>query len=453
MREGSDPAASAAPVPGQSCDPANVPPFSFVRPERNHPLRASLSSEMHVRKMPHVPAPARILQIVMLTSPQDVLDSLDLLNRHFAPEGLPPVRNIRFLTRPFGALSFAWERHAEFMTYTFIARGHDGELFDLAPFAAVTDWVAALPGSIIRSSHISLVRNAPSDPVIQSNFAFDDLIISDAAHGKARLWSDFRLHPDGCGRLLIHDRGMTGIEASQLLQRVLELGNYRKMALLGLPEAQAATPAITALEKELTAITMQVAQAETDDSRILDQLTALSASLAQIAASTRYRMSATRAYSEICIERIRRLAVAPVEGYRSFDDFTERRLLPAMRSCEAFSRRIDDLSRQAAWTSGLLRTRVDTALARRNRDLLASMDRRTGLQLQLQHTVEGLSVFAISYYALGLWHHLEEAVGHLGFHLPQITDALLIPVIIFVVWRSVHHLKKPGNRPAADTRE
>jgi len=426
MREGSDPTISSNP---------------FILPERNHPLRASLSTEMHVRKMPHVLAPARVLQIVMLTSAQDARASLDLLSRHFAADGPPLAEDIRFLTRPFGALSFAWERHAEFMTYTFIAPGHEGELFDLAPFAPVTDWIATLPGSIIRSSHISLVRHEPSETTIHAHFAFDDLIISDAAHGKARLWSDFRLHPDGCGRLLIHDRGMTGIEASQLLQRVLELGNYRKMALLGLPEAQAATPAITALEKELTAITMQVAQADNDDGDVLEQLMALSASLAQIAASTRYRMSATRAYAEICIDRIRRLAVSPVEGYRSFDDFTERRLLPAMRSCEAFSRRIDDLSRQAAWTSGLLRTRVDTALARRNRDLLASMDRRTGLQLRLQHTVEGLSVFAISYYALNLLHHLEEALGHAGLHLPEMTDALLIPVLIFVVWRSVHHLK------------
>lgn len=424
--------------------------FSFLHPERDHPLRASLSTEMHVRKMPHVHAPARVLQLVMLTSPQDVVSSLEQLSLRFAPDGPALPADLRFLTRPLGTLSFAWERHAEFMTYTFIAPGHQGELFDLAPFAEVADWANALPGRIIRSSHISLIAQEPTDAVIHANFAFDDLIISDAAHGKARLWSDFRLHPDGFGRLLIHDRGMSGIEASQLLQRVLELGNYRKMALLGLPEAQAATPAITALEKELTAITMQVAQADTDDGQILDQLTALSASLAQIAASTRYRMSATRAYAEICIERIRRLAVSPVEGYRSFDDFTERRLLPAMRSCEAFSRRIDDLSRQAAWTSGLLRTRVDTALARRNRDLLASMDRRTGLQLRLQHTVEGLSVFAISYYALSLWHHLEEALGHLGVHLPEMTDALLIPVVIFIVWRSVHHLKKTKRDPGAD---
>src|SRR3546814_11110733 len=72
------------------------------------------------------------------------------------------------------------------------------------------------------------------------------------------------------------------------------------------------------------------------------------------------------------------------------------------------------LAQRTAWTSAVLRTRVDTARARRNRVLLASMDRRTALQLRLQHTVEGLSVVAISYYALGLWHHLKDALEKIG---------------------------------------
>jgi uncharacterized membrane-anchored protein len=49
-----------------------------------------------------------------------------------------------------------------------------------------------------------------------------------------------------------------------------------------------------------------------------------------------------------------------------------------------------------------MRTRVETALTAQNRDLLASMDRRASIQLRLQETVEGLSVVAISYYAVGL---------------------------------------------------
>lgn len=138
----------------------------------------------------------------------------------------------------------------------------------------------------------------------------------------------------------------------------------------------------------------------------------------------------------------------PVRGYRSLDDFTERRLLPAMRTCDAFTRRLEDLAQRTAWTSALLRTRVDTALARRNRDLLASMDRRTGLQLRLQHTVEGLSVVAISYYALGLWHHLKEALEHQGLHLPGWVDILLFPATIAAVFLGIRQIRKAKKPPA-----
>jgi uncharacterized membrane-anchored protein len=118
-----------------------------------------------------------------------------------------------------------------------------------------------------------------------------------------------------------------------------------------------------------------------------------------------------------------------------------------MRTCDAFGRRLDDLSQRVAWTSAMLRTRVDTALARRNRDLLASMDRRTGLQLRLQHTVEGLSVVAISYYALGLWHYLKEAIEHQGEHLPGWIDLALIPAIVVAVFLGMKQLRKVKRPP------
>jgi uncharacterized membrane-anchored protein len=334
------------------------------------------------------------------------------------------------------------------MTYSFLAPEEGVTLFDLAPFDEVPRWMAEIRGRIIRSTQIAMVRDEPPPAAIAAHFANDDLIVSDVAEGQARIWSDFRLHEDGFGRLLIHDKGLQGGESSQLVQRLQELGNYRKIALLGLPEAQKATPLLNGLEQRLTAITSRVAQKEADADQVLEQLSALSAELAEIMAQTRYRMSATQAYAEICRDRIRRLAVAPVRGYRSLDDFTERRLLPAMRTCDAFTRRLEDLAQRAAWTSALLRTRIDTALARRNRDLLASMDRRTGLQLRLQHTVEGLSVVAISYYALGLWHHLKEALELQGLHLPGWVDIALFPATIVTVFLGIGQIRKVKRLPS-----
>lgn len=422
-------------------------PFAALS-QRAHPLRASLSREMHIRGLPRFDAPGNALQFVLLVDEQQATDSVAVLTDLLLPHGVMPQPGDRFITARLNDLHFSWERHTEFMTYSFLAPVQGGTLFDLSPFGDIPGWMAQLPGRIIRSTHIAMVMDEPSPATVARHFATDDLIISDIADGHARIWSDFRLHTDGFGRLLIHDKGLQGGESSQLVQRLQELGNYRKIALLGLPEAQQATPLLTTLEQRLTAITSRVAQKDTDADQVLEQLSALSAELAEIMARTRYRMSATQAYAEICRDRIRRLAVVPVRGYRSLDDFTERRLLPAMRTCDAFTRRLEDLAQRTAWTSALLRTRVDTALARRNRDLLASMDRRTGLQLRLQHTVEGLSVVAISYYALGLWHHLKEALEHQGLHLPGWVDIALFPVTIVAVFFGIRQIRKVKRLPA-----
>ncbi|MEC3948895.1 DUF3422 domain-containing protein [Sphingobium sp. HWE2-09] len=414
--------------------------------QRSHPLRASLSREMHVRKMPRLDTPARIVQFMMIVDDAEAQDSVVALRDLLPPEIPSPDASDRFFACRIGLLGFSWERHSEFITYSFIADG-DGAPFDLTPFQPVAHWIARLPGRIIRSTQIALTGDEPSAATTAAHFASDDLIISDIAQGRARIWCDFRLHDNGFGRLLIQDRGLQGAEAALLVQRLQELGNYRKIALLGLPEAQQATPILATLEQRLTEITARVAQPQADADAVLEDLSSLSAELAHIVARTRYRMSATRAYAELCFDRIRRLEVAPVRGYRSLDDFTERRLLPAMRTCDAFGRRLDDLSQRVAWTSAMLRTRVDTALARRNRDLLASMDRRTGLQLRLQHTVEGLSVVAISYYAFGLWHYLKEAIEHQGGHLPGWIDLALIPAIVVAVFLGMKQLRKVKRPP------
>ncbi|WP_311268385.1 DUF3422 domain-containing protein [Sphingobium sp. WCS2017Hpa-17] len=414
--------------------------------QRSHALRASLSREMHVRKMPRMDTPARAVQVMMIVNEQQARDSIAALHNLLPLDGPSPDSADRFFACRIGALGFSWERHSEFITYSFIADGY-GEPFDLSPFTLVAHWIDRLPGEIIRSTQIALTQQEPTNMTVATCFMADDLTISDVAQGRARVWADFRLHDNGFGRLLVHDRGLEGAEASLLVQRLQELGNYRKIALLGLPEAQQATPLLATLEQRLTDVTTSVAEPQADADAVLETLSSLSAELAQIVARTRYRMSATHAYAELCFDRIRRLEVAQVRGYRSLDDFTERRLLPAMRTCDAFGRRLEDLSQRIAWTSAMLRTRVDTALARRNRDLLASMDRRTGLQLRLQHTVEGLSVVAISYYALGLWHHIKEAIEHQGAHLPGWIDLALIPAIIAAVFLGLRQIKKVKRPP------
>ena len=409
----------------------------------SHALRASLSEEMHVRRLPRFAAPCRLMQIVTVLGEEAVHDArghIESLSR--TGRVLVPIAS-KYAVLALGALTLVWERHTEFATYTLLSPGAFDTPFDAARFepqlAAI---LARMPGEIVRATQIALVAAGIPDPTPDDRtawFADAPTVLCSVADGTARVISDFRLHPDGYGRLLVLDRDLAGDEAAQLVQRLQELGNYRNMALLGLPLAQRLTPTVSGLETRLAELTRAVSERRTQDDALLDELTFLSAELARLVAETRYRMSATRAYAQLSMDRLAALKVGSVRGHQSLTDFTERRLIPAVRTCDSFSARLEDLSQRAAWTSELLRTRIDIALAKQNRDLLTSMDRRTHLQLRLQQAVEGLSVVAISYYLVALLGYVIKSVPGIRHDWAM---AAAVPVVLLGVTLALIRLRK-----------
>ena len=73
--------------------------------------------------------------------------------------------------------------------------------------------------------------------------------------------------------------------------------------------------------------------------------------------------------------------------------------------------------------------------------LLESMDRRADLALRLQHTVEGLSVVAISYYAVSLVSYLLYPLTQAGISKGMLTAIVTVPVIL-AVWFGVRQIRK-----------
>ena len=410
---------------------------------RNHPLRAALSEEMHLRRLPTFATPYRLVQIVTVLGEAGTIDA-----RAHIDTIAKSAREIVAIWAKYGVLAIdkftlVWERHTEFATYTLLCPGEEEASFDPELFEpAMSMLLAGMPGEIIRATQIALVADPSRDRIpkaLEQWFATEAIVACDVADGLARIMSDFRLNPDGFGRLLVLDRGLERDEPAQLVLRLQELGNYRNMALLGLPLAQQLTPMVTSLESRLAELTHDVSERTSEDDELLDELTFLSAELARLAAETRYRMSATRAYAQLSKDRLDSLCIVPIRGFQSLADFTERRLMPAVRTCDSFSARIDDLLQRAAWTSELLRTRIDIALAKQNRDLLTSMDGRTDLQLRLQQTVEGLSVVAISYYLVALVNYVLAAIPGLRRDLAL---AVSVPIVLIIVALSLWRLRR-----------
>jgi uncharacterized membrane-anchored protein len=118
-----------------------------------------------------------------------------------------------------------------------------------------------------------------------------------------------------------------------------------------------------------------------------------------------------------------------------------RRFDPAMRTCRSSKARLDELSARAERAANLLRTRVDVENQEQSTEVLHQMDRRAAMQLRLQETVEGLSVVAISYYAVNLAAGLVAPLGErVGISKATMLALLTLPVI-GLVWYMVRRIR------------
>ena len=146
-------------------------------------------------------------------------------------------------------------------------------------------------------------------------------------------------------------------------------------------------------------------------------------------------MDATRAYFALVRRRIERLWEERLERLQTIDEFMERRLAPAMQTCETAARRLNSLSRRLARASDLLRTQVDVALQEQNRDLLLSMDRRARLQSRLQRTLEVISMVALTYYLAVLLMTILKAVKAAGVPLDvELVAGAATPFLLGIIW-------------------
>jgi uncharacterized membrane-anchored protein len=140
---------------------------------------------------------------------------------------------------------------------------------------------------------------------------------------------------------------------------------------------------------------------------------------------------------------LEQLTPRSLPAFQSLTDFTERRMLPALRTCASFTQRLDTLSARIEQASNLLRTRVDLQLQDQNASMLASMDKSTTRQVELQHLVEGLSSIAMTYYAIGLIGFVLKGVHGWWPVSVELGMALsVVPVFFTIRWIVQRRLKK-----------
>ncbi len=413
-----------------------------------HPLRAAILGEVHARPFTAIATPRRLIHFAFATPGEAGRKDRAALAAYCGRAKLEPLDAVaRHHRVAVGDVTLRWEQHSEFTTYTFEMASPAGQPFypDAASLAGAMA-IVPQPGPLLVALDLNLVRDDPKKPAaVDTLFDHASLAVAENSDGTALFATDFQPGPTGFVRIIVLDRGLGAERAGAIVQRIVEVETYRTLALLGLPEAQRLSPSIGRIETRLAELTEQMQRAEglSDNQRLLNELTALAADLEAGAGASHYRFGASRAYHEIVELRLATIGERKAGVYPTWSSFLARRLTPAMRTCVTTEERQSTLSQRLARAANLLRTRVDVELERQNRDLLKSMNERTRLQLRLQTTVEGLSVAAVSYYVVGLFHYIAEGAHARGLPVDvTLATALFVPVAVLTIWLVVRGIRK-----------
>lgn len=415
-----------------------------------HPLRQRLNNEFHAR--PSTPLTGAVLVSHLVfkhsaTTGEIERENLSKLCQGHVCSAIDSSDS--HLMIETGAFRMRWELHTEFSTYTFYRPLISGEKLDpdATAFDAVhPEWLRGIPGKLMVATQVELRSTSEIAPrTVLAGLSPTGRTQGGAkvADDAAWVFTDFMID-NGFSRFLVLNDSMTPRQAGRTVQRLVEIETYRMMALLGLPIAKEVGRWLYTGEKQLAELMEQIGQAKNpeDERNVLASLSALAADVENSVARTTFRFGASRAYHGLVTQRIEELRETRIPGLPTLYEFMQRRLQPAMKTCEAISRRQEELSARVARNSQLLRTRVDIELERQNQELLTQMNSRAKLQLRLQETVEGLSVVVLTYYGSQLVQYLAKGSKDLHHLNTDIITAISIPVIAGVVAWGTRRMRK-----------
>lgn len=401
-----------------------------------HPERDRLLAEAHARPATPLDVPVFATRIASLSGQDGANADQEHLTELCRSSLLPlPPADARWWAVDAGPWSLRWERHTEFSSWTIF-----GKSAGVGPPKA---WLAALPGEVLVSTVTELRHddNLPTSPAPLGTSMIGAVVLE----GAATIFTDFRPDDTGTTRFLVMVKSPDRVLAGRLTLILLEIETYRLMALLAFPLAGKAGVQVSAFEVEAGALAAGLAEEAgvEADRRLLARLVALSGEAEALNAQTSYRFRAGAAYHDIVRDRIATLREERIPGMQTVGEFMDRRLAPAMRTCDAVAEREQAVIDRIARAGQMLRTRIEIEAEATSAALLASMDRRALTQIRLQRAVEGLSVAAIAYYALSLLSYPVKAAEHAW---PQIDAALVIgllaPVVVIGVWLALRRLRR-----------
>ena len=423
--------------------------------------RNSLFNEWHARPTVGLQPPFRCSYVLSLLNGRSNGDAWQSIHDFCEETGQPtPSRESRFHVLNANNCKLKWESHTEATGHTILVPGNAQPPFgETALDFLDRDKRVEIMSDIFVGVHVEVLSAPGGEDVngysmARSLLGAESLYGGDMSGGDATVWSSFKSDANGFIRIIVFDRGMTARQAGRLVQRLLDMEGYRMLAIRALPAARQVMSAALTLEPQLSAVMRRLKTAGTLTAReqALYRITELSTRVEELSAEHASAFSGARAYARVVERRTEEVREEIVAGHQRYTNFLMRALAPAMATCDAAERRVNELSERVARSASLLNAMVDFEQSRQNQAVLASLADSAQRQLRLQQAVEGFSIFAISYYAVGVLKYIFDAFDHLPLNIDStFLTGVSAPVVFGLVYLSVRIMRRKIRRLTANT--
>lgn len=182
---------------------------------QSHPLRDSLSHELHARPFPKVDAPCQVAYMALTSTDADE-ENIQALAHMMG--GAEYVIGSGHYYETFENFALKWERHSEFVTYTVFVEGEEDAPFsDIAAGILPKEWLETLRSKVLTAVKLRMVspaskKDAEKDVLTNFHTAFqsESLAISYVLDENAVVASDFKMDDDGYIRFGVLPIGQIG---------------------------------------------------------------------------------------------------------------------------------------------------------------------------------------------------------------------------------------------------
>lgn len=407
---------------------------------REHQYRRLIDAETHARPVLGMTPPIRIRRLAFMSAD----GGADLRALHsqmgvvagVAPEGPAWARQLAFSR---DGRRVTWELHNEFATMTWTGAADD---WDAKPQGIGLELHEKL--LLVFATRIDVM---PTDTIGEAALAgFNPLSLcySSIFDDGAQAATDFHLDEDGFTRFEVAAGRSGELRIGVIVRRLLEIETYRTMALIGLPLARELGGRVTGYERQLAGIMQKVGEGDTaeDHEVSLAALHKLSVEISRTVEETSFRFAATQAYGEVLAERLTRLREHAIGEFTTIERFLNNRVQPALATCKAMEKRLTALTQKVQRSIELLDARITLSIQTQNRSVLDAISKTGRSQYRLQLTVEGLSIIAISYYALGILGYIFEGLHEVLPFTKGEMLAVSAPVVVLLVFLGIRRLRK-----------